>query len=68
MIEQIPNPLTDAGVKKDITQKVQEVLKYPGRYRSAQEHLEFLVRTAAEWGMATGFRMGWMVKENLGRK
>ncbi len=68
MIEQIPSPLTDAGVKEEITQKVQEVLKYPGRHRTAQEHLEFLVRTAAEWGMATGFRLGWRVKENLGRK
>ena len=63
MIETIPNPLTDAGVKRDIKEKVEQIIKLQGRFRNVNEHIEFLVKSAAEWGMSEGFRLGWKVHE-----
>ena len=63
MIEQIPNPLNDKGVQTDITEKVEEILKYQGKERNINDLVKDLVTRAAEWGMSTGFRMGWKVYE-----
>lgn len=63
MIEQIPNPLHDKGVQTDIGEKVEEILKYQGKERNINDLVKDLVTRAAEWGMSTGFRMGWKVYE-----
>lgn len=63
MIETIPNPLTDKTVQRDIQDKVKELLTYKGGDRNAAELIKDLVTKAAEWGMSTGFRMGWRVYE-----
>lgn len=63
MIETIPNPLTDAGVKRDIKEKVERLMKQRGAFRNVNEHIEYLVKSAAEWGMSEGFRMGWKLHE-----
>lgn len=67
MIELIPNPLTDKGVQKDIQDKVADLMnrsvKTSITHRNISEYIEKLVKTAAEWGMSEGFRMGWRVYE-----
>ena len=60
---EIPNPLNDMGVQKDIREKVEEILKYPGRQRNINDLIKDLVTRAAEWGISTGFHMGWKVYE-----
>lgn len=67
-IETIPNPLQDSGVKKDIEEKVQELMKYQGGHRNVKDFIEDLVKQACEWGYSTGFRMGWRVYEHTGGK
>ena len=63
MIEQIPNPLNDKGVQTDIREKVEEILNTKGKERNINDLVKDLVTRAAEWGMSTGFRMGWKVYE-----
>ena len=63
MIETIPNPLKDKGVQTDITEKVEEILNTKGKERNINDLVKDLVTRAAEWGMSTGFRMGWKVYE-----
>ena len=67
MIELIPNPLTDKVVQKDIQDKVADLMnrsvKTSITHRNISEYIEKLVKTAAEWGMSEGFRMGWRVYE-----
>ena len=69
MIEIIPNPLTDEGVKQDIRRKVEELMNRPVRnalysHDTISDYMQKMVKQAAEWGMLEGFRMGWMVREN----
>lgn len=69
MIETIPNPLTDEGVKQDIRRKVEELMNRPVRnalysHDNISDYMQKMVKQAAEWGMLEGFRMGWMVREN----
>lgn len=40
MIESIPNPLADAGVKKDVAQKVLQEIQYLGQQKSIKERIE----------------------------
>lgn len=56
-------PLTDAGVKRDIKEYVERLMNEKGRFRNVSDHIEYLVKTAAEWGMSEGFRKGWKVYE-----
>ena len=63
MIETIPNPLNDKGVQRDIREKVEQIMNYQGGSRNAEEFVKHLVTMAAEWGMSTGFHMGWRVYE-----
>lgn len=63
MIETIPNPLNDKGVQTDIREKVEEILNTKGKERNINDLVKDLVTRAAEWGMRTGFRMGWKVYE-----
>lgn len=63
MIETIPNPLNDKGVQTDITEKVEEILNIKGKERNFADLVKNLVTRAAEWGISTGFRMGWKVYE-----
>lgn len=63
MIETIPNPLTDQGVKRDIEDKVNEILSYKGQSRDITQFIKELVTAAAKWGYQTGFRTGWKVYE-----
>lgn len=63
MIETIPNPLYDKTVKRDIQEKVEELMAYKRGDKNAAELIKYLVTKAAEWGMSTGFRMGWKVYE-----
>ena len=63
MIEQIPNPLNDKGVQTDIREKVEEILNTKGKERNINDLVKDLVTRAAEWGMSTGFHMGWKVYE-----
>lgn len=62
-IETIPNPLQDKGVQRDINEKVQEIMQYKGMSRNVTDLMKDLVTAAANWGMQTGFRMGWKVYE-----
>lgn len=73
MIETIPNPLADEGVKQDIRRKVEELMKRPVRnalysHDTISDYIHKMVEQAAEWGMLEGFRMGWMVRENRKKK
>ena len=63
MIETIPNPLQDKGVQRDIREKVEEILKSRGNEKNINDLIKDLVTRAAEWGMSTGFHMGWKVYE-----
>lgn len=63
MIETIPNPLKDKGVQTDIGEKVEEILNTKGKERNINDLVKDLVTRAAEWGISTGFRMGWKVYE-----
>ena len=63
MIETIPNPLQDKGVQRDIREKVEEILKSRGNEKNINDLVKHLVTRAAEWGISTGFRMGWKVYE-----
>lgn len=63
MIESIPNPLTDKGVKTDIENKVEELLKQNVGLHNIIQAIPNIVLRAAEWGMSEGFRMGWRVHE-----
>lgn len=62
MIETIPNPLTDKGVKQDIQDKVNELMERPIR-KDLAASMRDAIQRAAEWGMSEGFRMGWRVYE-----
>lgn len=64
MIEQIPNPLKDQGVKNDIEEKVKSLMNTAGGHLNIVEEMEYLIRKAAQWGMLTGFNMGWRISEN----
>ena len=64
MIETIPNPLTDKGVRMDINDKVKEIMERPLRIGGIEVAIRNAVTRAAEWGMSEGFRMGWKVREN----
>lgn len=70
MIESIPNPLADKGVKRDIDEKVSEILnRRVGIYDGGiAGYIRKLVKDAAEWGMAEGFRMWWRVCESRMKK
>lgn len=68
MIVNIPNPLTDKGVKIDIKNKVNEIMERPLRIGGIEEAIRNAVTRAAEWGMLEVFRMGWKVRENRSKK
>lgn len=65
MIDNIPNPLADKGVKREIEEKVNELLgKRVNLYNTGIcDYIRLLVEQAAKWGMSEGFRMGWHVYE-----
>ena len=63
MIETIPNPLQDQGVKQDIENKVNEIMRTPLRIHGLDTAMRDAIKRAAEWGMSEGFRMGWKVYE-----
>lgn len=63
MIDTIPNPLTDKGVREDIHKKVEEIMSQPLRIGGLNNAIENALIRAAEWGMSEGFRMGWKVHE-----
>ena len=63
MIETIPNPLTDKGVREDIHRKVDEIMDSPLRTGGLSAALRNALVRAAEWGMSEGFRMGWKIHE-----
>ena len=63
MIETIPNPLTDKGVREDIHKEVEEIMSSPFGIGGLNTAIENALIRAAEWGVAEGFRMGWRVQE-----
>lgn len=64
MIETIPNPLTDEGVRMDINDKVKEIMESPLRIGGLEVAIRNALTRAAEWGYSEGFRMGWKIREN----
>ena len=68
MNDEIPNPLTDAGVKEDIRNRVEEILNSPLRIGTLDTLIRNSLVQAAEWGMREGFRMGWKVHETRSKR
>jgi hypothetical protein len=65
VIETMPNPLSDKGIKEDIDDKVKKLMgKSCSSLISIKENITDMVKTAAEWGMAEGFRIGWRIHEH----
>lgn len=64
MIEMIPNPLTDKGVRQDINDKVKEIMESPLRIGGLEVAIRNALTRAAKWGYSEGFRMGWKIREN----
>lgn len=61
----IPNPLHDEGVKREIREKVEILMEAKCKsYLNINGEMGDKIKKAAEWGLFTGFRMGWMICRN----
>lgn len=58
----IPNPLTDAGVKREIKERVAEIKSRP-HYGTVEEITERILKDIAEWAYREGFKLGWRIHE-----
>lgn len=63
MSNDIPNPLDDAGVAKDIKDKVEEIERTPIRLGGLYNAIQQALTRAATWGYLEGFRLGWRIHE-----
>lgn len=64
MIDSIPNPLADEGVKRDIEERVKLILDTPCNIKTLNDDIRKVITQAIEWGYLNGFRTGWLVYEN----
>lgn len=65
----IPNPLHDEGVKSEISEKVEILMRMKCEsYLDINGEIADKIKKAAEWGLFTGFRMGWMICRNRMKK
>ena len=69
MIESIPNPLNDKGVQNDINDLVSVLMERRENIKFCEldKYIKKAINDAARWGIATGFNMGWRVREVRGK-
>lgn len=71
MIETIPNPLTDAQVKRDIDDMVASFMSRKNVSFNSLNDLQHIFQSAlrdiARRAFGDGFRMGWQIRERRGK-